>query len=306
MAIFWLCPKCKQGQVYHHKKVCPKCGFDSSRYPGREFYVEVNYKDEHGKRRRLRRKVPIPNATLQDAQKYELELKQKLKGESVLVKGKLPFSTFWEEEYIHHCRLHNSPSTVKRKQQVYEHWLKPYFGSKRLDAINKRSVEQFLVWRSQQLNKDSRGGMPTTNEIRHTLAVLKHALGLAAKWGYIDKNPASGVSVKPEDPISKRHFLTEEEIDRVVQHLPPPIRFLVQFMTYTGLRYRDAANLTWSQVDLENRVVKVKMEKTERVLVIPLCNKAVQALEEAKLYKKTRFRFCVSQSTDRQALHTDQ
>ncbi len=282
MAVCWRCPKCRQAFIYEGKKTCPKCGYDSSKAPRKSYFVEINYLGPDGKRKRTKRKVPIPNATLQDAKKFELELKQKLNNEPLLSKGDMLFVTFWEEEYLPHCEVNDSPSTLKRKKQIFNHWLKPYFGNKRLRQISRRMVEAFLVWRKKQPNKSPRGGPPSNNELRHELAVLKHALNLAKKWSYIPSNPAEGVSIKVEDPVTKWHFLSEEEIERLIKQLRPPVQYLVQLMAYTGLRFKDAANLKWSQVNFEEATITLTIKKTGNRLIIPLCEKALEALRKAR------------------------
>ena len=278
--------------MYEGRKKCPKCGFDSGKAPRKTYYVEVNYIGPDGKPKRVKRKVPIPNASLEDARRFELELKQKLNSEPLLSKGDMLFSTFWEEEYIPFCEANNAPRTLERKKEMYEHWFRPYFGNKRLRQISRRTVEAFLVWRKKQQNKSPRGGFPSNNELRNELAALKHALNLARKWGYIQSSPAEGVRVKAEDPLSKRHFLTEEEIERLIEQFRPPVKFLIQLMAYTGLRFKDAANLKWRQVNFQEATITLIVEKTDHKLVIPLCEKALEALQKAREWPLRDEEYC--------------
>ena len=286
MAILWRCPYCKKGHVYEGNKICPKCGRDTTRTKNKTYYVEVSYYKD-GKRHRLKRKVPYPNATLEEARRYEVELKEKLTRQPLTAKDAMRFSVFWEEEYIPHCKTTNSPSTVKRKQQIYTNWFKPYLGHLPLKSITRKTVEDFILWRLNQDNLSPRGGRPTPREIRHEITVLKHAFNCALRWGYLKENPAQKVELpKEEDRTKTWHILTEEEVQRLIDNMPIPQRYIIQFLFYTGLRFQDALNLRWDQVNLEKGYIHITIQKTQKALKLKLHRKAIEALKEALKLKK--------------------
>lgn len=86
--------------------------------------------------------------------------------------------------------------------------------------------------------------------------VLRKALNLAIRWGWIERNPASGVRRNPEP---KRHrYLGREEVGRLIdalnKHSERTSSDAVLFMLLTGCRKSEALKATWSQFDLPNRV----------------------------------------------------
>lgn len=86
--------------------------------------------------------------------------------------------------------------------------------------------------------------------------VLRKALNLSIRWGWIERNPASGVRRNPEP---KRHrYLGREEarqlIDALNKHSERTSSDAILFMLHTGCRKSEALNATWSQFDLANRV----------------------------------------------------
>lgn len=113
--------------------------------------------------------------------------------------------------------------------------------------------------------------------------VLRKALNLSMRWGWIDRNPASGVRRNPEP---KRHrFLTPEEIGRIVdalgQHPSETSADAILFMLLTGCRKSEALNATWAQFDLDRRIwTKPSAEtKQRREHRVPYSLAAAEILE---------------------------
>lgn len=86
--------------------------------------------------------------------------------------------------------------------------------------------------------------------------VLRKALNLSVRWGWIERNPASGVRRNPEQ---KRHrYLSRAEVSRLMDALEShPERTsadAILFMLFTGCRKGEALNAKWAQFDLEYRI----------------------------------------------------
>ncbi|WP_345168058.1 tyrosine-type recombinase/integrase [Sphingomonas daechungensis] len=86
--------------------------------------------------------------------------------------------------------------------------------------------------------------------------VLRKALNLSIRWGWIERNPATGVRRNPEP---KRHrYLDREEVGRLIdalnKHSERTSSDAILFMLLTGCRKSEALNATWSQFDLGNQV----------------------------------------------------
>src|SRR5438309_754002 len=85
--------------------------------------------------------------------------------------------------------------------------------------------------------------------------VLRKALNLSLRWGWIERNPASGVRRNPEP---KRHrYLSRDEVGTLIDALENhPERMsadAILFMLFTGCRKGEALNAKWSQFDLTHR-----------------------------------------------------
>ena len=113
--------------------------------------------------------------------------------------------------------------------------------------------------------------------------VLRKALNLSIRWGWIERNPASGVRRNPEQ---KRHrFLGRGEVARLVTELENHSERIsadaILFMLLTGCRKSEALNATWAQFDLAHRIwTKSSAEtKQRREHRVPYSSAVAQILE---------------------------
>jgi integrase len=116
--------------------------------------------------------------------------------------------------------------------------------------------------------------------------VLRKALNLSIRWGWIERNPASGVRRNPEP---KRHrYLSRDEIGRLIDALEShPERVsadAILFMLLTGCRKGEALNAKWPQFDLELRIwTKPSSEtKQRREHRVPYSTAAAEILERRR------------------------
>ncbi len=135
-------------------------------------------------------------------------------------------------------------------------------GDYELKDINKSLVAQFLT------DLRERGLSPAS--VNRHLALIKHMMSKAAEWGYIPDNPLRGLRGYKEPPGRVR-FLTPEEAGRLIAECKVPrLRTMVMLALYTGMRAGEIKNLTWDDIDLENRVIRVRVSKTKaRFIPIP-------------------------------------
>jgi len=123
-----------------------------------------------------------------------------------------------------------------------------------LPALGAKKVADIRPQDCDDLHRSISRTRPTrANRVNE---VLRKALNLAIRWGWIERNPASGVRRNPEP---KRHrYLGREEVSRLISALSKhPERTSAEailFMLLTGCRKSEALNATWSQFDLVSRV----------------------------------------------------
>lgn len=148
-------------------------------------------------------------------------------------------------------------------------WLKdilPRLGAKKVGDITTRDCD------------DLHGAISADRPIRanRVIEVLRKALNLAIRWGWIERNPASGGRRNPEH--KRTRYLTRDEVARLMAaleaHSERSSADALLFMLLTGCRRGEALSATWQQFDLEQRVwtkpsAQTKQRREHRVPYSP-------------------------------------
>jgi integrase len=112
---------------------------------------------------------------------------------------------------------------------------------------------------------------PTVN---HAVKILRMPFKAAHDAGYIDINPNTKNTVRPvkdEARDVEKDVFTREQLSELVKAAPSEDwTGAILCGYYTGLRLRDIADLQWSAVDLEGRIIKVTTRKTGKTVTVPI------------------------------------
>jgi len=152
------------------------------------------------------------------------------------------------------------------------------FGSL-IEVVGNKRLSQFLEvdvvkWKR---TLDHQGKKKTTVSIYYR--ALRAAFNRAVRWKLIEQNPFLNVDV----PTAKRgerppKTMQIEEVRKLLQTIEDDgnSRFAtyIRFLLYTGCRRNEILFLQWEDVDLENRILRVNADKTDRILRLPI-NKAL-------------------------------
>jgi len=124
----------------------------------------------------------------------------------------------------------------------------PKFGDVPLNRITNGAVR---VWVAEMLGEDLSAA--TT---RKAVSALRQCLEAAAADGRLNRNPAVGAPLPSERPKPPR-LLSQAEVARLVDTMPPRYRALVLIGAYGGLRWGEAAGLSGVHVDLRRSCIMV-------------------------------------------------
>jgi len=80
-------------------------------------------------------------------------------------------------------------------------------------------------------------------------------------------------------PVQKLPFIpTEQEIDQLIAGCPLQMATFLQLLKETGVRYGEAFNLKWKDVDLVNKTVRITPEKSSNPRIFKISNKLAAML----------------------------
>jgi site-specific recombinase XerD len=151
---------------------------------------------------------------------------------------------------------------------------------KMVQDVDKTTIDNYSLWRIDEVKRpQSTGGGPS---LRFDLRHLHHAFEFARERGLIEKNPVS-VPASRSDRHIARPFSADEivkwedeatagPVDQLFPDLSSSNDEWVPFwlLRWTGLRPRDAIDLSWQEVSLDRRVIERLCHKNNKRVSIPI------------------------------------
>jgi integrase len=132
--------------------------------------------------------------------------------------------------------------------------------TKHMDTITLRDLTSF---------RDSLTERVSGATVNKVVKILRGAWTRAMRDGLIRDNVFSRVDLVKES-ASKRRAFTMDELQRILAACDAEWRGMVLCGVYLGQRLGDLAALTWRNVDLEQKEVRLIAQKTGREMKIPL------------------------------------
>jgi integrase len=211
-------------------------------------HYKVRYRDATGKhhsetkirlvdaeRRKAEIEVPLATATWRDARRGELTLAE------------------WAKAWLP-TRFDLRPTTWTRLETTMQKQVLPFFGSVPLNKITNAIVRE---WVSTLLSS----GLSAATT-RKAVFALRQCLAAAIADERIQINPASAVPLPTERQKPPR-YLSQSEVERLVDEMPPQYRALVLVGAYAGLRWGEAAGLRRCDIDPVRSRIRVTSTAVE-------------------------------------------
>ncbi len=277
MAVLQECsnPKCRKKQSLNYsdkegggpRKKCTACG----KALGKGTKFHIRYYDDNGRQRQ-----EFVGFSRTDAKKA-MAKRETQKGDGTLWEA-LPEAnmTFGDLEdwylALEKVKMKRYFETLKHKLQNFNE----EFGTKRVNDLKPVDLENY------QTKKLAEGLKPATID-----ADVKAAQAMVNKAFLNDK--ASGNALKTFKKVkrllkansnARDRVLSPDEFDRFMEHLPEHLKGVVATAYYTGMRRGEILNLTWGQVDLMAKVIRLEAEdtKTHERRVVPIPDKLFEML----------------------------
>lgn len=212
---------------------------------------EYRWTDKTGKRRRVYAK------TLEELREKEKEIERDksdgIKAEARYVTVNELFD-LWKQ-----IKRGLKDNTFQNYQYMYNTFVRPEFGRKRISTLKKTDVKRFYNYLA-----DERGLQASTIDSIHT--VLHQVLDMAVDDSYIKNNPSNNVLKELKQShvfkTEKRKALTRPQQDLLLDFLQRNHTYnhwypIFAVMLGTGLRVGEATGLRWCDIDLDKGMVDV-------------------------------------------------
>jgi integrase len=168
----------------------------------------------------------------------------------------------------------NGLRSTARIETAMDH-LEVVFGERLARDITADRIAAYVVERQA-------GGEGAANgTINRELAALKRAFTLALRARKVSEVPH--IAMLPEDN-ARQGFLTHAEFEKLHAELPDDLKDPIRFLYLSGWRIGEARSLEWRDVDLEQMVIRLRIEnsKTKRPRVLPLRGELAEIIKRAK------------------------
>ena len=245
------------------------------------FYLR--YKDEGGTTRHLRL-GNTDTLSLSMARKLAADKKAEIRqgsNPSMERKAEKQIPTlkqFVEEQYAPYCKVRKRSwhtDELRFNQRLY-----PAFSEFRLDRIGTRQLIDFHS-DLREVHKLA----PATCD--HFIKLIRHVFNMAIKWGVVDKNPATKMSLFNADN-KVENIMDETQLQRLLlvlaTHPNRPACRIAMFLLSTGCRLNEALQAEWSQIDWTQKVWRIPAlnSKSKRMRPVPLNESAMEILEQVR------------------------
>ena len=167
--------------------------------------------------------------------------------------GEVTFSE-WVETWF--AGLSIKPATAASYRSLLNSRILPVFAETRLKAITPAAIRSWIA--------EMVGEGLSASRIRQARQVVNAALAQAVDDGIIGRNPTGGVKAPTARPRRQR-FLTAEQVAMLAaaaEDRRDGAGTLVQFLSFSGLRWGEAVALRVSAVDVLRRRVTVRESAT--------------------------------------------
>jgi integrase len=292
MALLQECPRCKtklslksqvQGmegglstkRIQEEKKVCPSCGFKLRKASGKAYWIEY-YIDGRRKRERIGPNKQAAEQRLREVLKLRTEERYIDKDPAVrLTLGEL-------------CKWYLNLPEVKVKDSYQRDkdfigHLKRILGEEtKIKNITSGKIESYQKTRLAEPSPRHKGEKIKPATVNKEVICLKTIFNRAVRHGELQHNNIERVKKLVENNVRMK-ILTQEEFSNLINLCPPHVQPVVMMAYYMGMRKSEIINLTWQEVDLKKKFIRLAAERTKtdqaRIVPIhPLVNKVLDAL----------------------------
>jgi integrase len=158
-------------------------------------------------------------------------------------------------EYLRHQKARLVPKGYERCSGIVEKHLKGAFGPKRLAAIRRGDVEQYVTERRMSVSAAS---------AQKELNTLKHLFGWAVGKRYIHANPAQKLRASDRPIAGRLRYLQHTEMPALLAYCPLWLQPIVLLLVATGMRRGELLALRWLDVYRAENKISCRSRRTGR------------------------------------------
>ena len=194
--------------------------------------------------------------------------------------------TLWRatELTLKYPEVRNSANRA-RHEQAFVHLVEHFGKDFPAKSLWIPHVKQYQIERTNQ------GAAAST--INKERAALSKMFQVLIELGHHDRNPVRMVKGPSERDGRREVYISFEDFSVTLTNLPAWVKPIVQTLFFTGMRRGEALGLTWENVNLESRIIRLHAHQTKerqpkRVPIHRLLVPAIQAAGKVRSISSDR------------------
>lgn len=193
----------------------------------------------------------VYGATQKEADEKALQVKLSMKKGIDVTAGRDTFKK-WADRFI----MRKKVDVSARQVETYQSYLR-HFNCLNDIPISKIRTDDIQSILDELATRSHHEGGPLAKKTLHDLKYTASQIFRLAQVGrVISENPATAATVPKDAAVSERRALTDEEQQWIVD-TPHRAQRAAMIMMYAGLRRGELIPLTWGDINLDARTIKI-------------------------------------------------
>ncbi|MFC2173431.1 tyrosine-type recombinase/integrase [Acidobacteriota bacterium] len=221
--------------------------------------------------RRLKRRQSLRTKKKRIAQ---LKLRDYLRDEEApLARRDIPLVSDLIPQYLEYIAMRKHKDTVCHHRTYLEEFA-GLWGHLRVNQITVERIEEYIQTCGKNLKN-------TTKNKR--ISCLRKFFNMAVGRKYIKINPAKLVERLKDDTEVHDDVIEYDELLHLASFSSPKLRMFLFLLWHTGLRQGEAKRIKWSDIDFDNRLIRIQGEKAGENQLIKVRRVSINTELEAEL-----------------------
>ncbi|BCD61705.1 phage integrase [Nitratiruptor phage NrS-5] len=168
---------------------------------------------------------------------------------------------------------------------IYLHQLLPVFGKKKIDAISRGEIKEFV---------DKKLQVVSPKRVRTLINCIKAIFDIAIDYEHISTNPAVAIKLPRHTPIEMMPF-SKEEVETLLNNADGWFKNYLAVAFYTGARHGEIIALQWSDIDFHNLTININKRIKKGKVDTPKTKSSIRKVPILKPllpYLQDQFQLC--------------
>ena len=158
------------------------------------------------------------------------------------------------EAYLNHVKINQKLNTYRSYRSVLDNFRDHFFAKRYLNEISRGDILEYRDFRATRVSS------PVT--LNSEITMIRAFLYWCVEFKGLRENSAA--NIKPRKVIEKPPTVyTDIEIERMLHVADPTEQAILLTLLYTGIREQELCYLTWDDIDLKKKVLRISAKSEE-------------------------------------------